>query len=359
MGYKIALISDIHFGCRNNSETYLEIIKKLFLETLLSTLNEHEINDVRILGDLFDCRNNINVRTLTVAMDVFRWYKINKPNIKFKILLGNHDIYYKNRIDVNSVDCLRHIGNVEIIDKVTIETINSKKIITYPWLVPNSNEHVHFISTSSNDIIYDLCLGHFEVRGFEISKGTFDTENLPISSFKNFKKVFTGHYHLRNTIENVSYLGCPFQQNWGDYGDDKGITIWDVDEEKQIFIKNEASPKFIKVIIDDIQNKNMSILKNIKGNHIKFIIDKKVDEAWLIKARAKLESMEALTFEVENTVIDTVLDDSNIDILKINDPFHLLMECVENIEIVDDGIDKTELKSYLMEIYTDSLKEGD
>jgi DNA repair exonuclease SbcCD nuclease subunit len=359
MGYKIALISDVHFGCRNNSETYLEIIKKLFTDTLVQVLDAKNITDVRILGDLFDCRNNINVRTLNVAMEVFKWFKTNKPNIKFKILLGNHDIYYKNRIDVNSIECLRQIGNVEIIDRVVTETINGKSIISYPWLIPGSNEHSHFISVANGDKEYDLCFGHFEVRGFEISKGVYDTENLEVSLFKKFKRVFTGHYHIRNTIENVTYLGCPFQQTWGDYGDDKGINIWDVDTETHEFVKNESSPEFIKIFIDDLQNKNVALLKKVKGNHVKFMIDKKVDESWIIKARAKLESFEPLTFEVENTIIETQIDDSDIDISKINDPFSLLMECVENIFELEKDIDKTELKRYLMEIYSESLKEGD
>lgn len=358
MGYKIALISDVHFGCRNNSETYLEIIKRVFTETLSKVIDDYNIQDVRILGDLFDCRNNINVRTLNVAMEVFNWYKINKPDIKFKILLGNHDIYYKNRIDVNSIECLRQIGNVEVVDKVIKETINGKSVISFPWLIPGSNEHAEFMAIANGDKKYDLCFGHFEVRGFEISKGVYDTENLEIGLFKNYNKVFTGHYHLRNTIENVTYLGCPFQQTWGDYGDDKGINIWDVDSEKHIFVKNTISPEFIKIFIDDLQNKNVTILKKIKGNHVKFMIDKKVDESWIIKARAKLESYEPLTFEVENTIIETQIDDSDIDITKVNDPFSLLMECVENIKLEED-IDKTELKKYLMEIYSESLKEGD
>lgn len=358
MAYKIALISDVHFGCRNNSEIYLEIIKKLFTQTLANILDTNNITDVRILGDLFDCRNNINVRTLNVAMDVFRWYKINKPNIKFKILLGNHDIYYKNRIDVNSIEFLRNLGNIEVIDAVTTETLCGKSIISYPWLVPGSNEHSHFLSIANGTKKYDLCLGHFEVRGFEISKGVYDTENLEVSLFKNFGKVYTGHYHLRNTIENVSYLGCPFQQTWGDYGDEKGITILNVEDNTSQFIRNESSPEFLKIFVDDLQNKNISKLKRIKGNHVKFMIDKKVDESWIIKARAKIESCEPLTFEVENTIIETQLDDTDIDITKISDPFSLLMECVENITLEED-IDKTELKKYLMDIYSESLKEGD
>lgn len=358
MGHKIALISDIHFGCRNNSETYLEIIKKLLIETLFNIVKNDKINDVRILGDLFDCRNNINVRTLNVAIEVFKWYKTNLPSVKFKIILGNHDIYYKNRIDVNSIECLGLIGNVEVIDKITFETINNKQVISYPWLIPGSNEHAHFIATANGTKKYDLCLGHFEVRGFEISRGVYDTENLEISLFKNYDKVFTGHYHLRNTLQNVSYLGCPFQQTWGDYGDEKGITIYDIDEDTVEFKINNSSPEFLKIFVDDIQNKNIPLLKKVKGNHVKFMIDKKVEESWIIKARAKLESLEPLTFEVENTIIETQLEDDDIDITKINDPFSLLMECVENMQI-DEDIEKTELKKYLMEIYSESLKEGD
>lgn len=358
MGHKIALLSDVHFGCRGNSETYLEIIRKLFTETLVNVIDTQKIDDVRILGDLFDCRNNINVRTMFVALEIFKWFKENRPNVMFKILLGNHDIYYKNRIDVNSIVGLRQFGNIEIIDKVTTEVINGKSIISFPWLVHGSTEYSQFMGIANGDKKYDLCFGHFEVRGFEISKGVYDTENLEIGLFKNFNKVFTGHYHLRNTLENVTYLGCPFQQTWSDYGDSKGISIWDVDTNEHTFIKNDKSPEFVKIYVDDIQNKNLTVLKKIKGNHIKFMIDKKVDESWLIKARAKLESLEPFTFEVENTIIETQLEDSSIDISKVNDPFSLLMECVETLDL-EDGIDKVELKRYLMEIYTESLKEGD
>lgn len=358
MSYKIAFISDIHFGVRNNSELYLEIIKNFFTKTLIKTLQDYKITDVRILGDLFDCRNNINVRTLNVVLDIFDWYQLNHPEIKFKILLGNHDIYYKNRIDVNSVNVLRNFYNVSIINKVTIENIKNKSIITYPWMISNSNESLHFLNIPDSDKKYDLCLGHFEVKGFEISKGIVDIDNLDIKFFRNYKKVFTGHYHLKNTLENISYLGCPYQLDWGDYGDDKGINIWDLEKEEHIFVKNENSPEFIKIQIDDIQNKNLQLLKRIKGNHIKFVINKKMDDSWIIKARAKIESMEPLTFEVENNIIETTIDDSDLDLSKINDPFNLLMECVNNIGI-DKDIDKNELKAYLIDIYSKSLKESD
>jgi hypothetical protein len=256
------------------------------------------------------------------------------------------------------LECLKQIGNIEIIDKVITEEINGKQIISFPWLINGSNEYAQFMAIANGDKKYDLCFGHFEVRGFEITKGVYDSENLEIGLFKNYKKVFTGHYHLKNTIDNVTYLGCPFQQTWSDYGDEKGINIWDVDEEEHQFIKNDKSPEFVKIYIDDIQNKNLTVLKKIKGNHIKFMIDKKVEESWLIKARAKLESLEPFTFEVENTIIESQIDDSSIDITKVNDPFSLLMEAVESME-VEEGIDKIELKRYLMEIYTESLKEGD
>src|SRR5688572_12707204 len=112
MTHKIALISDIHFGCRNNSEQYLEMIRKFFTETLNKVITERNITDVRILGDLFDCRNNINVRTLNVVLEVFEWFELNNPTVIFTIFPGNHDVYYRNKNDVNSMKVLRKHKNI-------------------------------------------------------------------------------------------------------------------------------------------------------------------------------------------------------------------------------------------------------
>lgn len=355
MGHKILMISDIHFGVKNNSERYLEIIKDFFLKTLAKAIDTRNITDVRILGDLFDCRNHINVRTFNTVLEIFRWYESNQKNVHFKILLGNHDIYYKNRIDVNSLEILRGFKNVTIIDDIVKETINGKKIITFPWLVEESKTLHDFNAICAGDEKFDLCLGHFEIKGFEISKGQFDDFGLEKGKFKNFKRVFTGHYHLRNTMNQISYLGCPYQITWGDYGDSKGIHIYDIDEGKTEFIENTDSPTFIKITIQDVLD-DSTLLERVKGNSIKIVIDKKYDEVDIVKSMTKIEGLAPIKLDVENEFIEEVDENDDLDIT-MTDTLSFLSEYVKNIKL-EDNIEEKKLLSFLTELHQAATSEN-
>lgn len=358
MGYKIALISDIHFGCRNNSENYLRIIEKFFKETLEKCIRTRSITDVRILGDLFDCRNNINVRTMNTVIRIFRWYLDKHPNVKFKVLLGNHDIYYRNRIDISSLECLRELDNIEIVDKVEIEEINKKKLISFPWIVDGSDTKARFEGYCNSDDKFDVCFGHFEIRGFEITKGRIDEEGNAQSKYSNFKRVFSGHYHIRSTKKHITYLGCPYQLTWNDYGDRKGIHVYDVDDDKTEFVENTDSPSFHYVNIEDIIKNRKSKVKNVKGNFIKLVIDKKYTELQLIKAMTKAEGLEPMKLDIENRYIEEV-DDEDIEITKTGDPLTFFTEYVNNLEIDDEEIETSKLISYVDELFKLSLTDMD
>jgi hypothetical protein len=129
------------------------------------------------------------------------------PSVKWKVLVGNHDIYYHNRLDVNSIEILREFSNIEIIDKVTIEKINGKSIISFPWLAENSEPYLKFNEIIKGTDTYNLCLGHFEINGFEMNPGTLCEGKMETGKFKNFNRVFSGHFHLRKTNGHISYLG--------------------------------------------------------------------------------------------------------------------------------------------------------
>jgi DNA repair exonuclease SbcCD nuclease subunit len=353
---KIALISDIHFGCRNNSEQYLEMIRKFFTETLYKVLIDKKITDVRILGDLFDCRNNINVRTLNVVLETFEWYEKTAPDIVFTIFPGNHDVYYRNKNDVSSMKALAKHSNIVLHSRIHSEILGDKKVLSVPWLVDDAEDTMKFAKICDGDEHYDLLLGHFEIRGFEINKGQFDETGKDEGTFKNFTRVFSGHYHIRNTINQISYLGCPYELTWGDYDDAKGIHIYDLDTGITEFIQNNDSPKHIKVSINDIKTSNKDILKKIRGNYVKLIVNEKVDDTWLVKAQAKIEGMETLRLDIENTVIDELDTKEGMTLTNSDNPLSFLYEYVENIELSDKPeIDKNELKKYLSDIYGASL----
>lgn len=349
--YKIALISDIHFGVKGNSETYLMIIKNFFLKTLKEVIEVRNITDVRILGDLFDCRNHINVRTINVVLEIFGWFEKNMPDVHFKILLGNHDIYFKNRIDVNSVTMLAKFSNVTIIDEITEEEINGKKIITYPWIVDESTTEAKFKAHCSGKKKWDLCFGHFEIRGFEMTRGNPDVDGIEQGQFKNYGRVFTGHYHLRNTNNQISYLGCPYELTWNDYGDQKGIHIYDVDSGETEFIPNNDSPKHIRVNASDIIEADNKKIKQLSNNVVKVVIDKKYKEEELAKAYSKLGTVDIIKIDTENNVIDEDLEAEDVDISNLGNALVFLKEYLEDITLEDD-IESDEAMKYINSIYS-------
>lgn len=348
------MVSDIHFGIKNNSEKYLSMIKDFFIITVSRAVDSHNISDVRILGDLFDCRNNVNVRTFNTVLEIFKWYEVNRKNVHFKILLGNHDIYYRNRIDVNSLELLRNFKNVTIIDSIVKEEIDGKSIITFPWIVDESDIKSQFDSICSDNIKYDLCLGHFEIKGFEISKGYVDDFGLDTGKFKNFKRVFTGHYHIRATMNQISYLGCPYQLTWNDYGDTKGIHIYDLETGKTTFLENTDSPYFIKITVDDVIN-DSSILEKIKGNTVKVVVDKKYEELDILKSITKLEGLCPNKLDVENEYVEQIEEVDNVDI-QMNDTLSFLTEYIKNVELEKD-IDEKKLLSHLNDLYQTAISE--
>ena len=68
---KIALITDQHFGARNDSSIFLDYYEKFYSETFFPILDEHGIDTLLILGDTFDRRKYVNFNTLNRAKRMF------------------------------------------------------------------------------------------------------------------------------------------------------------------------------------------------------------------------------------------------------------------------------------------------
>jgi len=68
---KVALITDIHFGVRNDNTVFLDHQKRFFEETFFPSLENEGIDTIINLGDTFDRRKFINYNTLYQAKDFF------------------------------------------------------------------------------------------------------------------------------------------------------------------------------------------------------------------------------------------------------------------------------------------------
>ena len=121
---KVLLITDQHFGVRNDNQHYVDRYRKFYTETVLPFIDKEGITEILNLGDTFDRRKAINFSSLEAAKDM--WFRpLQDRGIKQTILLGNHDIYFKNTLRVNSPELLLgEFDNIEIIycpgERVTV-----------------------------------------------------------------------------------------------------------------------------------------------------------------------------------------------------------------------------------------------
>ena len=117
---KILLITDQHFGVRNDNPHFINHYKKYYSEIVIPFIKASGIKQVLCLGDTFDRRRFINFMSLNESKEM--WFDpLRDMGIPMTMLVGNHDIYYKNTLRVNAPnELLRGYDNITIIDDLSL-----------------------------------------------------------------------------------------------------------------------------------------------------------------------------------------------------------------------------------------------
>src|SRR6056300_572006 len=235
---KILLITDQHFGARNDSQVYVNKYQKFYSETVLPYIDKHKITQIIALGDTFDRRKAINFNSLQAAKDM--WFDpLRERDVKMHMLVGNHDIYYKNTLRINSPQLLLgDYDNITVVDDPQQLSFGDTNILLLPWICDeNRQRSMDLIKSNSASI----CLGHLELNNFEPIPGyTMEHGDSP-DLFSKFNLVCSGHFHHKSRKDNIVYLGNPYQMFWNDYGCDRGFHVLNTDTEKLTFVKNPNS----------------------------------------------------------------------------------------------------------------------
>jgi DNA repair exonuclease SbcCD nuclease subunit len=108
---KAAVFTDIHFGLKNNSIQHNEDCLK-FVEWFISNAKKHGCETCFFLGDYHHNRATINVLTLNYSLKALE--KLNDAFDRVYFIPGNHDLYYRDKRDIQSVEWARYMPNVEI-----------------------------------------------------------------------------------------------------------------------------------------------------------------------------------------------------------------------------------------------------
>lgn len=234
---KIALVTDTHFGARNDNQWLLKKQIEFFEQVFFPYLDENGIDTIIHIGDFFDKRKNINISTLNQISGVLE----RLSHYTTYLVVGNHDVYYNNMNAVNSVSEILEQNqnftesNLRVFTNPTEVEIKGYPLLMLPWMNKENTEASLRMVARSNA---RFAFGHLEINGFELHHGVVCSGKLEKSTFSKFDRVFSGHFHKQSLIGNIHYIGTPYTLNWGEYGNDVGFQVLDLESGKVEFIAN-------------------------------------------------------------------------------------------------------------------------
>lgn len=340
---KLGLISDTHWGVRNDHSAFIDHFKQFYEGTFFPILKERGIDTVVMLGDTFDRRKYTNHTTIKAAREIY-FDKLHENNISATVIIGNHDTFFRNTLETNSVSLLlSDYPNIDIIDRPQVKTFDGLDIALVPWICDdNRKQCIDFMNTTPAQI----CMGHFEVSGFEMYRGQPCLDGLAMDSFERFDLAFSGHYHHRSTKRNITYLGTPYEMTWHDCDDPKGFHIFDTDTRLLEFVPN-PNVLFVKLEYND-QKDDPAIGEWLHKSYVKLIVVNKTDYPRFEKFINKLYAIGCHDVKIVENLAE--LEDRQ-DVVDFNDTLSILET---HIDLMEDP-HKMAIKDCVKSLYLEAI----
>ena len=244
---------------------------------------------------------------------------------------GNHD-----RTDYESeksfLDPFKHHPNLVLINDYNTITFDGVNLHLIPffkeslWL-----EKFNEYKFDGNWNLKNILCSHIAVNGSRSNDGTEMNNGIPHSLFKDFDKVFLGHFHdMQQPAKNIFHLPSIQQNNFGE-NNEKGFTVLYSDGSHELVKSKFKEYVKVKIDVDKVSKKELNDMvteysNQAKDSYIRFILEGTED---------KIKSINK-----------DVLQSSGIDIKTVN----------KEIENVTVDFDEIEIKKYTKEDLLDEFK---
>jgi hypothetical protein len=268
---KVAVCTDIHFGLKSNSQTHNDDCLN-FIKWFTAKAKEEGCETAFFLGDWHNNRASINIVTLNYSLRALEHLNDNFDRVFF--IPGNHDLYYRDKRDVQSVEWAKHLPNVVICN----DWLHDGDVVVAPWLVGDDHKRISKLKGK-------YMFGHFELPGYYMNAMVQmpDHGEIARGDFAGFEHVFTGHFHKRQTANNITYIGNCFPHNYADNGDDeRGMMIMEWGREPEYHAWPDQ-PRYRVYQLSDVLQHTETML--YPGMHVRVNLDVDIsyEEATFIK----------------------------------------------------------------------------
>lgn len=338
---KGAYFSDIHFGRRNNSEEHNKDCIEYIEWFLQQVKKDKSIDHIGFLGDWHEHRSAIDSNTLKYSYNGAKL--LNSLDLPFYLLVGNHDCGRRSSRDVFTTNHFEPFTNIILVNEPLLKQSISGDILFCPYLF---HEEIEDLSKYNN---VDIVFSHLDIKDFiltgEHTKSIHGIDHKKF--FKNQKRVFSGHFHKRQEMDNIHYIGNTFPMDFSDANDnDRGMAVYDFESDTLKYINWDACPKYITCKLSDVLE-DTSIL--VSGARVQCMVDVEISYSESIELRNILIETRKLRelFFIESKEKQETLENTKIDEEKLDtQSTHMLIKTML-LQIVSEKIDK----DLLVEIY--------
>lgn len=347
---KIALVTDTHWGIRNDSQIFLDYFEKFYGNIFFPYIQENNIKTICHLGDIVDRRKYINYVTLRHLKKHFIDRCVNE-NIDLHVIVGNHDVPFKNTNEVNAMEELFDKVNIKYYSEVEDVMFDDTLITIMPWINSSnySNAVAHMKQTPAQ-----VLFGHLEVAGCLMNRGVVNDHGMDVSEFGKFDVVCSGHFHTKSQRDNVHYLGCPYELTWADYQDPKGFHIFDTETREIEFIRNPYR-MFHKVFYDDTDKTMEEVLEKdfsgFTGTFVKVVTQNKDNPYWFDKFMDKIYQSNPFNIQVVDDHLNLNLEEDEDIINEAEDTLTILSKYIDGVET---KVSKKRLDNLMRSLYNEA-----
>lgn len=270
---KAAVFTDLHCGMKGNSKVHNQDCED-FVDWYIETAQKNGCETGIFCGDWHHNRNSLNLTTMDTSIRCLE--KLGKAFDQFFMFDGNHDLYYKDKRDVNSTAFAKHIPGITTINDIYVKD----DVALVPWLVGEEWKRISKIQAK-------YMFGHFELPSFYMNAMVQmpDHGELKSEHFVNQTYVFSGHFHKRQKQGKIHYIGNAFPHNYADtWDDDRGMMILDRENNQEPeYINWLDAPKYRNVTLSQLIDNKDALIKSKMYLRVTLDIPISFEEATFVK----------------------------------------------------------------------------
>ena len=134
---RAACFTDIHYGLKQNSRQHL-IDCDNYVTWFIEEAKARNCETCIFLGDWHHHRASINIATMNSTIKDLK--RLNDAFETVYFITGNHDLFYREKRDLNSIEFARDLSNFVMVDEHFLQD----GVAIIPWLV--GDEHKQYIT---------------------------------------------------------------------------------------------------------------------------------------------------------------------------------------------------------------------